>query len=116
MDKTKEENRLIAVPTNDGVDIFSKMLGMSKYLYIYKIENGTYRLIEKRNNPYEKTKQRLKTLDVYEIIKDCNIIVSEKIGKKGIKRLEDRGMKLIFKKGNIEEALIDVIENDLVYK
>jgi len=102
---------LIAVPTNDGINIFSKMLGMAKYLYIYKIENGTYRLIEKRNNPYEKTKQRQKTLDVYEIIKDCDIIVSEKIGKKGVKRLEDRGMKLIFRSGNIEEVLDEVIRN-----
>src|SRR6056297_2115304 len=108
MNKTKEENRLIAVPTNDGVDIFPKMLGMAKYLYIYKIENGTYRLIEKRDNPYEKTKQRQKTLDVYEIIKDCDIIVSEKIGKKGVKRLEDRGMMLFFRRGNIEEALSSV--------
>ena len=111
MDKAKAKNGLIAVPTNDGVNIFSKMLGMAKYLYIYKVENGTYRLIEKRNNPYEKTKQRQKTLDVYEIIKDCDIIVSEKIGKKGVKRLEDRGMKLIFKSGKMEEALADVIRN-----
>lgn len=111
MNKTKEENRLIAVPTNDGVDIFPKMLGMAKYLYIYKVESGTYRLIEKRDNPYEKTKQRQKTLDVYEIIKDCDIIVSEKIGKKGIRRLEDRGMKLIFRSGKMEEALADVIRN-----
>ena len=112
MDKTKEDNMLIAVPTNDGINIFPKMLGMAKYMYIYQIEDGKFRLIEKRDNPYEKTKQRQKTLDVYEIIKDCDTIVSEKIGKKGVKRLEERGMKLIFRSGRMEEALADVVKND----
>ncbi len=89
------------------------MLGMAKEMFIYEIENGMqFRLIEKRINPYETTMQHLKTLDLYEILHDCGIIISAKIGKKGIKRLRDRGMKLFFKKGNIEEALINVIKEE----
>ena len=87
------------------------MLGMAKEMFIYEIENDVqFRLIEKRNNPYEDTMQHLKTLDVYEILRDCGIIISAKIGKKGIKRLQERGMKIIFKKGNIQQALDDIIK------
>ncbi|MFO7891048.1 MAG: NifB/NifX family molybdenum-iron cluster-binding protein [bacterium] len=101
----------IAVPTNDGILIFPKMLGMAKEMYIYKIINNKhFELIEIRANPYEHTMQHLKTLDVYDLINDCSAIISAHIGKKGITRLEEKGMKLFFKKGNIEEALTDVIK------
>jgi len=102
----------IAIPTNDGVSIFPNMVGMAKYMFIYEIENGKqFRLIEKRSNPFAKTMQHLKTLDVYELIDDCSIIVSAHIGKKGITRLQERGMELIFKKGKIEQALVEVNNN-----
>lgn len=110
LDINKEKRIEIAVPTNDGISIFPGMLGMAKKMFIYEIEKGgQFRLIEKRDNPYEETMQHLKTLDVYESISDCGMIISAKIGKKGIKRLQERGMKLFFRKGNIQEALIDVI-------
>lgn len=60
---------------------------------------------EKRPNPYEKTMQHLKTIDVYDLIRDCAVIISAHIGKKGITRLQERGMQLYFTKGNIQEAL-----------
>jgi len=102
----------IAIPTNDGINIFPKMLGMAKYMFIYEIENGDrFKLVEKRNNPYANTMQHLKTLDVYDLIDDCSDIISAHIGKKGVKRLKERGMKLFFLKGNIEEALIEVKKN-----
>jgi ubiquinone/menaquinone biosynthesis C-methylase UbiE/predicted Fe-Mo cluster-binding NifX family protein len=101
----------IAIPSNDGTNIFPKMLGMAKYMFIYQIENGEkFKFIEKRTNPYEKTMQHLKTLDVYEIINDCEIIVSSRIGKKGIERLQERGIRLLFKKGNIQEAMTNLIK------
>jgi len=101
----------IAVPTNDEIHIFSKMLGMAKYLFIYEIENGeNLKLIEKRENPFAATMQHLKTLDVYDLIADCSIIVSAHIGKKGITRLQERGMQLFFAKGNIQEALIAALK------
>jgi predicted Fe-Mo cluster-binding NifX family protein len=113
MDINKENSVKIAIPTNDGINIFPRMLGMAKTIVIYEIENGTqFRLIEKRTNPYESTMQHLKTLDVYEILHDCEIIISAKIGKKGINRLQEKGMKLFFKRGNIQEALINVIREE----
>ena len=86
------------------------MLGMAKFLFIYEIENGeNFKLIEKRKNPCAVTMQHLKTLDVYDLINDCSIIISAHIGKKGITRLQERGMKLFFEKGNIQKALIVVL-------
>lgn len=100
----------IAVPTNDQVTIFPKMLGMADKMFIYELNEGRMKLVEKRNNPYAKTQQHLKTLDVYDLLHDCAIIVSAHIGKKGIQRLQERGVKLIYKKGNIQKALQGVIE------
>ena len=40
----------IAIPTNDGENIFQKMLGMAKEFHIYDITNGDIKFIEKRNN------------------------------------------------------------------
>ena len=113
MDKKNENSVRIAIPTNDGINIFPRMLGMAKTMFIYEIENRTqFRLIEKRINPYESIMQHLKTLDVYELLHDCGIIISAKIGKKGIKRLQERGMKLFFRKGNIQQALINVFREE----
>jgi len=92
------------------------MLGMAKTMFIYEIENRMqFRLIEKRINPYESTLQHLKTLDVYELLHDCGIIISAKIGKKGINRLQERGIKLFFRKGNIQQALINVFREERLY-
>jgi len=108
----EQKHMKIAVPTNDEINIFPKMLGMAKYLFIYEIENGKdFKLVEKRKNPFADTMQHLKTLDVYELINDCSIIISAHIGKKGITRLQERGMKLFFEKGNIQEALIVALNN-----
>ena len=111
MIKKRDKYVKIAIPTNDGVTIFPKMLGMAKTIYIYKIINNSFIFVEERNNVYEKTMQHLKTLDVYELIKDCEIIISSKIGKKGIERLEDKGLKLFFRKGEIRKALLEIIED-----
>ena len=110
-----KQNRIrIAIPTDDEINIFTKMLGMAKYMFIYEIENGNrFKLIEKRNNPFADTMQHLKTMDVYELISDCNIIISGNIGKKGITRLREREMELFFKNGNMQKALVDFIKDKL---
>jgi len=105
----------IAVPTNDEVNIFPKMLGMADKMFVYELNGEKPKLLEKRNNPYAKTQQHLKTLDVYELLYDCAIIIFAHIGKKGIQRLEDRGVKLMYKKGNIQKALQDVTEELKLY-
>jgi len=113
MDNNSNKPVLIAIPTNNGKTIFPKMLGMAKYFYIYTTNGGRqFTLVEKRPNPYETTMQHLKTLDVYTIINDCEIIIAALIGKKGTERLQGKGIKLFFKKGDIQEALNSVFSNE----
>ena len=105
-------SKKIVVPSNDGINIFPKMLGMAKYLFIYEIQGDSeFVFIEKRKNYFSETMQHLKTLDVYELINDCSIIISTHIGKKGITRLNEKGIKLFFRKGNIQKALLE-FKND----
>lgn len=113
MNNNSNKPLLIAIPSNDGKTIYPKMLGMAKHFYIYTTMNGKqFELVEKRANPYETTMQHLKTLDVYSIIYDCNIIISSFIGKKGIERLNGKGVELFFKKGKIQEALNCIFSNE----
>jgi len=109
MDNNSNKPVLIAIPTNDGKTIFPKMLGMAKYFFIYKAINGRqFILVEKRTNPYGTTMQHLKTLDVYTVINDCKVIIAALIGKRGIERLQEKGVKLFFKKGDIQDVLNNV--------
>jgi len=101
----QKKNIRIAIPTNNGKTIFSGMLGRAKYFYVYKMSpEGQSICIDKRKNPYETSLQHLKTLDVYEVIHDCSIIIAHKIGKKGIERLKERGVVLYFMHGTINDA------------
>jgi hypothetical protein len=47
----------IAVPSNDGETIFPKMLGMTAYFYIYRLNQTkqSFSFMEKRDNPYMST-------------------------------------------------------------
>jgi predicted Fe-Mo cluster-binding NifX family protein len=112
---SKEKNRYkIAIPTNDGIYIFKGMLGRALKFAIFEVDpNNHYQLIEERANPYAQTMQHLKTLDVYDLIDDCSVILSSKIGKAGIERLEERNMHLLFREGNIYEQLDDILKNEL---
>jgi len=111
--KNSEKYSLIAIPSIDGITIFPKMLGMANYFFIYSTTDGIqFTLLEKRVNPYETTLQHLKTLDVFDIISDCKIIITAYIGRKGAERLRDRGMKLFFRNGDIQEALKNVFRDE----
>jgi predicted Fe-Mo cluster-binding NifX family protein len=114
MKNRSDKPLLIAVPTNDGTTLFPKMLGMAKYFNIYSTTDGKqFTFIGKRSNPYETTMQHQKTLDVYAIISDCEVIIAALIGKRGIERLKARGVKLFFKKGEIDKALNTVFRNGI---
>ncbi|MBN2612457.1 MAG: hypothetical protein JXB00_12940 [Bacteroidales bacterium] len=114
MDDDIKKPVLIAIPTNDGITIFPEMLGMAKFFFIYRINNDReFILTEKRGNPFEKTKQHLKTLDVYSVIDDCKIIIAALIGKKGIQRFQNKRVLLLFKKGNIGNVLRHLTKDEL---
>ena len=107
---------LIAFGTDDGKKLNDNHVGMARFYLVYNFSEGNEEFIEKRNNPYENTMQHLKTLDVYELINDCDIIISGNIGKKGIKRLEEKGMKLFFRNGKIMDGLTNLLKKEKFYK
>ena len=96
----------IALPSDDGVTIFPRMLGRARRFFIYEQNNyGEVSFLEIRINPYASTNQHLKTLDVYDLLRDCSVIISARIGGRGVERLEKRGVKLFFRRGEMEKAL-----------
>ncbi len=102
---------LCAVPTADADTIFPKMLGQAPFFHIYSSpDERHFQFIEKRTNIYAKTLQPQKTFDVYDEISDCHAILSARIGKRGIARLQDKGIKLFFDSGEIRNALLKIRE------
>lgn len=106
------ENKIkIAVPTSDNITIFKGMLGQAEEFHIFESKaSGEFILSEKRANQYSLTMQHMKTLDVYELIKDCDIFISSRIGKKGIDRLIKKGVTLIFRDGLIKDSINEINE------
>ncbi len=106
-----DETIQIAVPSEDGETIYPGMLGRAPRFYIFRVEKERFiRLVEIRPNPYARTQQHLKTLDVYRIIRDCRIVVAQRIGRKGIERLKARGMSLYFRAGRVADALSELVQ------
>ena len=102
-------NIRISIPTNDGISIFNRMLGQADKFLIYDKSNDEgFLFIEERNNHHAASQQHLKTNDIYDIIDDCEIILSAFIGKKGIDRLIKKGVTLIFRKGDITKNLNEI--------
>lgn len=110
----KKETFKVAIPTNDGINIFKGMLGRALKFYVFEVDlQKNFKLVEKILNPYVKTMQHLKTLDIYDLLQDCSMIISTKIGKNGIQRLEQRNIKLIFREGNIYLQLKEMINSEI---
>ena len=102
-------NIRISIPTNDGISIFKGMLGQAeKFLIFDKSKDEDFQFIEERNNHHAASQQHLKTNDIYDILDDCEIILSVFIGKKGIDRLIKKGVTLIFRKGDITKNLNEI--------
>jgi len=99
------KNKTLTVATEDGKTVFPKMFGQAPYFDIYRFYDDGFQFLERRKNSFQKTMQHLKTLDVYRKVADSQALLSAHIGKKGIHRLSEMGVKLFFEKGNVREAL-----------
>lgn len=51
-------------------------------------------------------------MDVYDVLRDCNVVISAFIGKRGTERLRLRSIKMFFARGNIEEALRNFLKEE----
>lgn len=105
--------RKIAVASDGKGKIFKGMFGRAPVFDIFEINNQDHwKWLEVRENIYQNTMQHLKTLDVYELVNDCQALLSNKIGKKGQQRLADIGVKQFFAEGAIESELQKLILRD----
>jgi predicted Fe-Mo cluster-binding NifX family protein len=87
----------VAVALGPGLDTVSKgMFGTARWFGICEVEGDHARCVEVRENPYANTQQHGKTLDVWAEVDDCSILVACHIGARGVKRLQARGVRLVF--------------------
>lgn len=101
--------KLAAAVEEDGKTIYPKMFGMAPIFAVYTFIPGEgFQFLESRSNPYQKTLQRGKTFDVYGLVNDCQALLAGHIGKKGIPRLEARGVRLFFGSGDVKTSLREI--------
>ena len=84
----------IAIPTDDGKRVCSKMFGMAEFYLIYECDSERLKLIEKRLNPYAREMPRGKTFYVIDFLQDCDTYVVSNIGVRGRKRVLDKGISI----------------------
>ncbi len=99
----------IAVATDDGENIFSKMFGRASFFDLYLLSLKEFKFLERRGNIYRDSFQHLKTYDVYEIVSDCEGILTGKIGKKGEERLSSFAVEIFKAEGKIEDRIKDIV-------
>ena len=99
--------RLAIAVADDGQTIPRTMLGRAAAFLIVDIDREGREIARQlRANPYQNTNQRGKTFDVADLLADCQTLISRRIGRAGVPRMEVRGFKLVFTgQENIETAL-----------
>ncbi len=103
--------RRLAAATEDRQSIFQGMLGRAPGHEILELDTQfRWKFLEYRPNPYQKTLQHQKTLDVYAKLQDCQGFLSYRIGKKGVERLQNLGATLFFGSGALDTALDKIRE------
>ena len=82
----------------DGM-VAKGMLGTAPRFGIFDWNDGEIEEVTVRPNPYEKTRQHLKTLDVAQYLSDASLLVASRIGPRGKERLRARGIRMVLSGG-----------------
>jgi len=100
-------HRLAIAVSDDRQTIPRGMLGRAAAFLIVDIDREGREIVRQlRSNPYQNTAQHGKTFDVADLLADCQTLISRRIGRAGVPRMEARGFKLVFTgQENIETAL-----------
>ncbi len=96
----------IAIPTDDGEKVCSKMFGMAAFYLIYECDSGKLKLIEKKVNPYAKEMPRGKTFYVIEVLRDCDVYVVSSIGARGRRRVLEKGITIYDVEKGIDISIV----------
>lgn len=104
---TANTRRLAIAVADDGRKVFRGMLGRAVAFLIVDIDREGREIARQlRANPYQNTTQRGKTFDVADLLADCQTLISRRIGRAGVPRMEARRFELIFtEQENVETAL-----------
>ena len=104
-------HRLAIAVADDGNTISRGMLGRAAAFLIVDIDREGREIARQlRVNPFQNTNQRGKTFDVADLLADCQTIISRRIGRAGVPRMEARGFELVFtKQESVEAALKDYL-------
>jgi predicted Fe-Mo cluster-binding NifX family protein len=82
---------------DDGKTLFRGMLGRAVAFLIVDIDREGWEIARQlRSNPYRDTAQHGKTFDVDDLLSDCQVLISRRIGRAGVPRMEARGFKIVF--------------------
>jgi predicted Fe-Mo cluster-binding NifX family protein len=100
-------HRLAIAVADDGQTIPRGMLGRAAAFLIVDIDREGQEIARQlRVNPYQNTAQHGKTFDVADLLADCQTLISRRIGRAGVPRMEARGFELIFtEQETVETAL-----------
>ncbi len=111
----RPERFRMAVAVVDGDMVARGMLGTASRFAMYDwTEQGLVR-VEDRANPYQETRQHLKTLDVARLLSDASLLVASRIGPKGRKRLADRGIRMFLTGRPVPVAhVVDIVGQVLI--
>lgn len=102
----------IAVASNNGQDV-NLHFGQAKSFYIYETAGSTLKELEKRetdsycahNAPKDHSFSKDRFTTVYEVIKDCELVVVQAVGDVPAAKLKEKGIKPFIFSGKIEEIL-----------
>lgn len=108
------EGRLcIVVGTDDGKYVKVGHFGDSRYYYYYRVEDGSVSLLKVVENPYvgihghHGHRGHGKREKIYELIKECNVIIATFFGPGGEAFMNEHGIRVfrVEPGASIEEAL-----------
>ncbi len=111
----EKDKYTIAISSKTGVNI-DEHFGHSSEFYIYTYGKDGIRFIEKRvidkycTGVEECEEHHDKISKILEVIEDCNIVLTMRVGIEPIQRLEEKGIKVIQMYETINEGINRVIK------
>ena len=100
----------IAITSSDGQNV-DQHFGKNKKFYVYDFKEGNIIFIEKRETECYSIGSKEHKFDaerfnkVFNLIKDCELIYTAKIGKIPFEKFKERGVKVVSYLGKISNIL-----------
>ncbi|PKM67532.1 MAG: dinitrogenase iron-molybdenum cofactor biosynthesis protein [Firmicutes bacterium HGW-Firmicutes-2] len=106
----------VAVASSDGI-VVNAHFGRTPKFLIFELSHKEIRFIENRENApgCGQLNEPLGTMEeTCNLIKDCDIVIVAQIGPAMIKQLQEMGIIAMKKPNLIENALLEIQENEIL--